>query len=153
MVPELDTEEFQTGADRYVDELRQLDTDVEAVLDDVPEERRALVTNHEVFAYFADRYDFEVIGAVIPGGSTLAEPSAAELDELSEAIESEGVPAIFAETSAPDRLVEALAREASIEVEVVELFAESLGEEGSGADSYVGMMTTNAERIADALGG
>ncbi|MFP5255386.1 MAG: metal ABC transporter solute-binding protein, Zn/Mn family, partial [Acidimicrobiia bacterium] len=90
------------------------------------------------------------LGVIIPGGSTLAEPSAADLTDLAAAIERAGVPALFAETSSPARLAEALAGEGA-DVEVVELFTESLGEAGSGADTYLGMVRTNAQRIADAL--
>ena len=65
-VPALDTAAFRDRAAAYVAELRALDAEVEATLAVVPPERRKLVTNHDVFAYFADRYGFEVVGAVIP---------------------------------------------------------------------------------------
>jgi zinc/manganese transport system substrate-binding protein len=118
----------------------------------VPAGRRTLVTNHEVFGYFADRYGFDVVGAVIPAGTTQAEPSAEQLAELADTIEERGVPAIFVETSSPTRLADALAEEVG-DVDVVELFSESLGDEGSGGETYAAMMRTNATRIADALAG
>ena len=150
-VPALDTAAFRTQVDGYLAELEALDAEVEALLADIPTERRLLVTNHDVFGYFADRYDFEVLGAVVPGGSTLAEPSSRELSDLATLIDEAGVPAIFADTSSPSRLADALAGEGT-DVEVVELFSESLGEPGSGGDTYVDMVRTNAERIAAALG-
>ncbi|MEO6318218.1 MAG: metal ABC transporter substrate-binding protein [Acidimicrobiales bacterium] len=150
-IPELDTDAFQSRVDAYLAELDALDAEVEELLAGIPAERRVLVTNHEVFGYFADRYDFEVLGAVIPGGSTLAEPSAADLADLLTSIDEREVPAIFADTSSPARLADALAAEGS-DVDVVELFSESLGEEGSGGDTYLDMVRTNAERIAAALG-
>jgi zinc/manganese transport system substrate-binding protein len=125
---------------------------VEQLLAAVPPERRVLVTNHDVFGYFAERYGFEVLGAVIPAGSTLAEPSAHDLDDLATLIEQAGVPAVFADTSAPSRLADALAGEGT-DVEVVELYSESLGEPGSEGATYIGMVRTNARRIADALRG
>ena len=67
----------------------------------VPAADRRLVTNHEVFGYFADRYGFEVIGTIIPSGTTLAEPSSADLSALVDIIDETGVPAIFADTSRP----------------------------------------------------
>lgn len=149
-VPALDTDAFAGRVETTVEGLHRLDSEVEDVLAAVPADRRTLVTNHEALGYFADRYGFEVVGAVIPGGSTQAEPSAAELDELAHTIEERGVPAIFADTSSPTRLADALANEVG-DVEVIELFTESLGDEGSGADTYAGMMRTDAERIADAL--
>jgi zinc/manganese transport system substrate-binding protein len=150
-VESLDTDEFRARVDDYIAELTDLDAEVEATLEAVPAERRVLVTNHDVFGYFADRYDFEVLGAVIPGGSTLAEPSAADLAALATAIEAEGVPAVFVDASAPSRLADALAAEAGIDVEVVELFTESLGAPGSGGETYLDMVRANAERIAAAL--
>jgi zinc/manganese transport system substrate-binding protein len=150
-VPALATPEVERSATAYVAELRSLVDDIEATLTAVPEDARVLVTNHEVFGYFADRFGFEVVGAVIPGGGTGAEPDPAALDDLAHTIEDEGVPAIFADVSSPRALADALAAEVG-DVEVVTLFSESLGEEGSGGATYVEMVRTNAERIAAALG-
>jgi zinc/manganese transport system substrate-binding protein len=147
----LDDDAFRDRVDGYLQDLRDLDAEIEAMVAELPEDRRVLVTNHDAFGYFADRYGFEVLGVVIPGGSTLAEPSAADIAELARQVEAEGVPAVFAETSAPARLAEALAAEVG-DVEVVELFSESLGAAGSGGETYLGMMRTNAERIVEALG-
>jgi ABC-type Zn uptake system ZnuABC Zn-binding protein ZnuA len=147
----LDTEEFRARVADYVAQLQGLDAEVEAMLAPIPAERRVLVTNHDVYSYFADRYGFEVLGVLIPGGATLAEPSAADLADLAAAIEAEGVPAIFVDAAAPTRLAEALAAEVGIEVEVVTLFAESLGPPDSGAETYLDMVRTNAERIVAAL--
>ncbi|MCO5318464.1 MAG: metal ABC transporter substrate-binding protein [Microthrixaceae bacterium] len=146
-VPALDTDEVRSSADEYIAELEDLDAEVETTLAAIPEENRVLITNHEVFGYFADRYGFEVAGVILPQ-STQSEADAAALDELAELIEAEGVPAVFADTSAPNQLAEALAAEAG-EVAVVELFSESLGPDGG--ETYVAMVQTNAERIADAL--
>src|SRR5690606_12055858 len=113
----------------------------------VPPERRKLVTNHDVLAYFADRYGFEVIGAVIPTTTTQSAASAAQIDRLAAIVAAEGVPAVFTDTSSPDDLAATLADEVG-DVAVVELYSESLGEPGSGADTYAGMVRTNAARIA-----
>ena len=134
----------------YAAELADLDQEIETAVAGIPEDRRVLVTNHEVFGYFADRYDFEVVGTVIPSGTTLAEPSTGGLDDLATLIEEQGVPAIFGETTQSTRLADALADSVG-DVEVVELFTESLGEPGSGAETYVGLMRTDAELIAGAL--
>jgi zinc/manganese transport system substrate-binding protein len=151
-VPALDTPAFARQVRATVDELHALDGEVERTLSTVAPDRRTLVTNHEVFGYFADRYGFDVVGAVIPAGTTQAEPSAEQLDALAHTIEERGVPAIFVETSSPTRLADALADEVG-DVDVVELFSESLGDEGSGGETYAAMMRTNATRIADALAG
>ena len=139
------------NADDYRAELASLDQAMAESFDAIPEENRALVTNHHVFGYLAERFGFRIVGAVIPGGTTLAAPSAADLRDLASAIEDAGVPTIFAESSQPDRLVQVLASEVGVEIEVSELFTESLTEPGQGADTYLTMMQTNTERIADGL--
>ena len=146
----LDTVAFRERAAAYVDQLEALDAEVEQIVSAIPAERRVLVTNHEVFGYFADRYGFEVLGSIIPAGDTLSEPSADELADLAAEIRAAGVPAIFAETSSPTRLADALASEGT-DVQVVELYSESLGEAGSGAETYIDLIRTDARRIAAAL--
>ncbi|WP_043675447.1 zinc ABC transporter substrate-binding protein AztC [Clavibacter michiganensis] len=135
----------------YRGELEALDGEMTAAFAAIPAERRALVTNHHVFGYLADRFGFDVVGAVIPGGTTLAAPSASDLADLVSAVEETGVPTIFAESSSPDRLVQALASEADIRVEVVELFTESLTGPEGGAPDYLAMMRVNTQRIASGL--
>lgn len=149
----IDADALNAEVDAYVGRLDGLDTEIETLLADLPVERRGLVTNHEVFAYFAERYDFEVVGAVIPSLTTSAESSISELEDLAEIIKAEGIPAIFGETTQSSKLAEALADEVGGEVVIVELFAESLGEQGSGAETYIDMMRSNAELIADTLTG
>ncbi|MDX2358371.1 zinc ABC transporter substrate-binding protein AztC [Dietzia sp. PP-33] len=147
----IDRAAVEAGADRYREELDELDDEMAAAFATIPSENRALVTNHHVFGYLAERFDFRVLGAAIPGGTTLASPSAADLDGLASAITEAGVPAIFAESSQPDRLVQVLASEAGIDTRVIELFTESLTEPGQGAPSYLEMMRANTERIVDGL--
>jgi zinc/manganese transport system substrate-binding protein len=150
-VPDVDSAQIDANADAYIGELGGLAVEMTDAFAAIPAERRNLVTNHHVFGYLADRFDFTVIGTVIPGGTTLAAPSASDLRELTEAIETATVPTIFAESSQPDRLVQVLANEAGIDVAVVELFTESLTEAGEGADTYLTMMRANTERIATGL--
>lgn len=135
----------------YRASVTEVETEMTAAFAAIPVERRALVTNHHVFGYLADRFDFDVVGAVIPGGTTLAAPSASDLSDLVEAVEETGVPAIFAESSSPDRLVQALASEADVRVQVVELYTESLTAADGGAPDYLTMMRVNTQRIATAL--
>ncbi|MEE2522483.1 zinc ABC transporter substrate-binding protein AztC [Pseudarthrobacter sp. J75] len=150
-IPGIDAAALGSTADAYRTELSGLDALMSSSFAAIPAERRNLVTNHHVFGYLADRFDFRVIGAVIPGGTTLASPSASDLRDLVSAIEEARVSTIFAEASQPDRLVKALADGANLDVAVVELFTESLTAPGEGADSYLTMMRTNTERIATGL--
>lgn len=143
--------DWQARAEAYAEELSEADAAVRATLASVGESRRRLVTNHDSLGYFASRYGFEILGTVIPGGSTLAAPSSAELGRLVALILAEGSPAIFTEVGEPDGLARSVADEAGPSVAVVALYTGSLGPPGSGADTVIGMMLTNAERIAGAL--
>lgn len=138
------------GAAGYLDELGSLDTDMTGAFAQIPEDRRALVTNHHVFGYLADRYGFRVVGAVIPSGTTLASPSAADLRDLATAIEDAGVPTIFADASQPARLAEVLAEEVDVHVAIRSLATESLTADGD-ASTYLGMMRSNTEAIVAGL--
>ncbi len=145
--------DWMARADSYASAIEELHEEIQAILTPIPNEDRALITNHDALGYFADRYGFEIIDTVIPGGATLAEPSSAELAALVDRIRETGTPALFAETIEPTVLAEALAAEAGSGIEVVELYTGSLGEPGSGADTLIGMLREDARRIADALAG
>lgn len=144
-------DQIEARASAYIAELTALDATIAERFAGIPAEHRALVTNHHVFGYLAKRYDFRVLGTAIPGGTTLAAPSAADLSALVTTITAAGVPTIFAETSAPDRLMRVLAEEAGIDVQVVALFTESLTADGGGAASYTEMLQANTERIVAGL--
>ena len=143
--------DWEARAAEYAIDLGEVDQEMAATLERVAPEDRKLVTNHESLGYLADRYGFEVIAVVIPGGSSLGEPSSAEMAALVSEIEEEGVDVIFAETTQPTRLADAVAAEVGDDVDVVELYTESLGDPGSGADTLIGMLSTDAGLIGDAL--
>ncbi|HWS33766.1 MAG TPA: zinc ABC transporter substrate-binding protein AztC [Actinoplanes sp.] len=138
-------------ASAYRKQLIALDIDLAARFGRLPAERRVLVTNHHVFGYLAGRYDFEVVGAILPSGTTLASPSASDLASLVSAIEEHRVPAVFADTAQPARLAEVLAAEAGLSVRVVGLFSESLSDVDGEAPSYLAMMRFNAGAIVGGL--
>lgn len=145
------SEEWRTQAQAYASQMIALDAEIREILAVVPPSQRKLITNHDAFGYFAQRYGFEVLATVIPSTSSLAEPSSAHLAELVELIMEQGVPAIFVENEAAEGVAEAVAAETGAEVRVVELYAGWLGEPGSGADTLAGMLRVNAQRIAEAL--
>jgi zinc/manganese transport system substrate-binding protein len=138
-------------ADSYKAELEVLHEEIAEMIESIPVERRVMVTNHFAYGYYADRYGLEILGAVIPAATTDAETSARDFAELIELIEAEDVPAIFASTTEPTELAEVIGGEVGRDVAVIELYTESLGEPGSGADTYVGMMRTSTERIVEGL--
>lgn len=140
------------GAATYSAELMQADTEIVQILDLVDEANRKLVTNHDSMGYFANRYKFEIVGTVIPGGATIAEPSSKELADLVSVMEAEGVNVLFAETTQPTVLADTVAAELGDDVEIVELFTGSLGGPGSGAETLIELILTNARLIAGTLG-
>lgn len=147
----VDADAVHAQTDAYLRELERLDAEMSEAFAAIPAERRALVTNHHVFGYLAERFGFRVIGAVIPSGTTLAAPSASDLRDLTVAIDGAGITTIFAESSQPDRLVQVLADEAGRDVDVVELVTESLTGPDGDAPTYLDLMRVNTERIATGL--
>jgi ABC-type Zn uptake system ZnuABC Zn-binding protein ZnuA len=143
---------YERGAAAYLGELRRLDAEIERCIEQVPPDKRKLVTTHDALGYFAERYDVEVIGSVIPSLSTQAQPSARDVEELVEQIEDEGVEAIFPEVALSQRLERAISRESGAEIGR-ELWTDSLGDEGSGAETYVDAMRLNADALADGMSG
>lgn len=138
-------------------ELEAVDAELAAAFATIPAARRTLVTNHDALGYLADRYGLEVVGTVIPGSSTSVEASAASFAALADLLVAEDIEVVFAETTDSDALARQLATEVAgrggPEVSVVTLFTGSLGPAGSGAETYVGFLRTNADRIVAALAG
>jgi zinc/manganese transport system substrate-binding protein len=143
---------YASNARAYIADLRALDEQIERCMQLVPPGKRKLVTTHDSLGYFAERYDVEVIGSVIPSLSTQAQPSAKDVDALVEQIEDEGVEAIFPEAAVSQRLERAISRESGADVGE-ELWTDSLGDEGSGAETYVDAMRANANALAEGMSG
>lgn len=138
-------------AGEYAERLANVDAEIREMLEPISADRRRLVTNHDALGYFADRYEFSALGTVIPAPTTLAATNPAQLEELATTIEEAGVAAIFAEDQHSDTDARALADRVG-DVDVVTLFTGSLGPEGSGAETYTGLLLTNTGLIAQALG-
>jgi ABC-type Zn uptake system ZnuABC Zn-binding protein ZnuA len=140
---------YQANAAAYRRQLDELDATIRAQVALIPAERRKLVTDHEALGYFADRYGFKVVGAVIPSVSTSAEPSAGDLAALVKVIRSQGVPAIFIGTTTNPKVAEPVARETG--AQVLPLHTGETGAPGSGAETYLGMMRANLDTIVKGL--
>jgi ABC-type Zn uptake system ZnuABC Zn-binding protein ZnuA len=141
-------DDYLQNADTYNRELADLDNWTASRVSEVPDSRRLLVTSHDSFGYFAIRYGFEVVGVVL-STTTDVEPSPADLAELSHEVEELNVPAVFGETTVTERLAQAVADESG--ADLVRLYSGSLGQSGSGADTYITMVRTNVDRIVAAL--
>jgi len=140
---------YQSNADAYVAKLEALDAWIDEQVSQIPPERRLLVTNHEALGYFAERYGFTVIGAVVPSVSSDASTSAGQMAELIEQIKSSGTPAIFLDEVENPALAEQIADETGVKV-VADLHLESLTD-GPPAATYIDMMKHNVTQIMNAL--
>lgn len=140
---------YEANAKRYEAELESLDEWVKEQIATIPAGNRKLVTDHETFGYYADRYGLEQIGAVIPGFSTGTEPSARELATLEDSIHRYGVRAVFVGTTVNPSLVQQVAADTG--VQLVTLYTGSLGPMGSGVETYVDYIRYNTTAIVDGL--
>jgi zinc/manganese transport system substrate-binding protein len=132
----------------YKRRIAALDASIARCMASIPAERRKLVTNHDAFGYFAARYGIEVLGAIIPGRSTSAAPSAGDVRKLVDAIRREKVTTIFPESALQQRLENAVARDAGVKVGEP-LYADTLGPSGT----YLGALRHDALAMAKAFGG
>ncbi|MFO0808158.1 MAG: zinc ABC transporter substrate-binding protein [Gemmataceae bacterium] len=147
--------DFQTNADAYLKELASLHDEVNTKAASIPKERRVLITAHDAFYYFGRAYGFEVRG--LQGISTASEPSTRDVQELAKLIGERKLPAIFGETSVPDRNIQAV-RDAvtkgyGFEVKFVgeRLYSDALGNAGTPAGTYAGMVRHNIDAMTEAL--
>ena len=146
---------YESNATAYLAELTDLENYAETQLAQIPAEKRFLVTNHDSFGYFAEAYDFTVLGTVIPGSSTLAEPSASDLTALVATMAEHNLCTLFTEATVSDSLAKTAAGELTScdEVQVLPLYTGAIGPAGSGADSFVGMFRANVDAIVAGLKG
>jgi ABC-type Zn uptake system ZnuABC Zn-binding protein ZnuA len=143
-------EEYTRNAAAYIARLNELDRWIQQQVAQIPPEKRLIVTNHESFGYFADRYGFKIIGTILPSVSTGASPSAQQLARLVDQIKATGATAIFLETGTDPRLAEQVAQETGVKV-VTELYSHSITPPGGKAPTYLEMMRYNVETIIAAL--
>lgn len=143
------TDVYAANAEKYAYELQELDAWIREQVAKIPPANREIVTDHLIFGYFAQAYGFEQIGAIIPGYSTLAEPSAQELAALHDTIKALGVQAVFVGNTANSSLAERVAEDTGIQL--VFIYTGSLSDKGGEADSYLDYIQYNVSAIADAL--
>ena len=145
---------YEKNARVYLAKLEELDAGVRGITSLIPPEKRKIVTDHDTFGYFADEYGFEIIGAVLPGPSTSAEPSAQQTVSLIQLLRREGIRTIFVGSTA-DRslqdLTEAVAGELKGEVSIVPLLTGSLAPDGRRGDNYLDYIQYNVDQIVKGL--
>lgn len=147
-IDDADAEAYDERASAYADELHGVDRDVASALASIPEADRELVTSHDALGYLADRYDLEVVATAFPPSGPEAEASAAQLDEVLDAISEHGVEVVFAAAEDDPETLSVIAEEAGVTVEDG-LLVESPGEAGT----YAEMLRFDGDLISGALGG
>lgn len=138
---------YRSNASIYVAKLESLDAWIRGEVAGIPPERRLLVTNHETFGYFADRYGFTVVGTVFKTLGAEGTPSAKQLADLIDKVRILGVPAIFLEKGSNSDLADEVGRETRVKV-ITDLYTHSLGPQ---APDYISMIEWDVERIVEAL--
>jgi len=144
---------FAERADGLIERLEAADAEIRSLLAEIPDDERGIVTNHDALGYFIDEYGLRFVGSVFPSLDVSAEPGPGELAALVETIRAEGVVAIFSESAVSPELASTIAAETDAEVIDEPLYTDSLGPDGSGADTLDGMLLHNATVIHDALVG
>jgi zinc/manganese transport system substrate-binding protein len=137
--------DLSVQAQDLVSQLDSLNREITTLVDSLPEANRKLVTGHESLGYFADRYGFKLVGAIIPSLNSQAEVSAADLAALKTLIQDNQVKAIFSEMGTPTAISDAIGRETV--VKVVELSTHILPSDGS----YFTFMRDLAQTIVENL--
>jgi len=143
---------YERRARMYLRRLRALDAAVARCVERVPPARRVVVTDHDAFGYFADRYRIRIVGTVIPSLTTEAQPSAGDLVHLAQTLEREHVRTVFSERSVNAKLAHAIAGETGARVDD-SLYGDALGPTGSDGATYLAMEAHNADAIVRGMGG
>ena len=143
---------FTQPAATYAGRVRSLDRVIAGCMASIPASRRKLVTGHDSFGYFADRYDIDVLGSITPALSSSAQPSAGDVRRLVAAIRRERVRTIFPESALNQRLERAVARDAGVKVGPP-LYADTLGPADTEGSSYLGALRHDAAAMAKGFGG
>ncbi len=142
---------YAANTDAYLDALDALIDTVAPRIATIPAENRKLVTNHLAYSYYAHRFGLAMVGAVIPAASTLAEPSAAQIAALIDAINAEDVPAVFADSTANPTLAQQVADATG--VTFYTLYTGSLTDADGPAPTYIDYILYDTQIIVEALGG
>jgi ABC-type Zn uptake system ZnuABC Zn-binding protein ZnuA len=141
---------YLVHASRYKNQINALDRELKAMVAQIPRENRKMVTNHDAFRYYTEYFGFEFIGSIIPGTSTEVQASAGALGELISLMIDKQVNAVFTENTVDPRIAQQIVDQTGAKV-LAGLIGDSLGEPGSGAETYESMMRLNTRTIVNAL--
>lgn len=146
-------EEYKENAAKYLKKCKNLFHKTSKLLGEIPKEKRILITGHDAFQYFAQAYDFEVVG--LQGISTESQVGSQDIQQLIDFIVTRRIPALFIETSTPIRNIKTIQegvaqKDFSVEIGG-ELYSDALGSEGTPENNYLGMIESNINTIYNAL--
>lgn len=144
---------YKKNGDEYIAQLQQLHAYVEQRVSELPVQKRILITAHDAFGYFGARYGFEVVG--LQGLSTDCDISTRDIQQLADFIVEKEISTMFVESSIPERALVAVqnavcARGWNVAIGP-ELYSDALGDEQSGASSYIAMVKYNIDAIVNSL--
>ena len=140
---------YENNGAQYKAQLDTLDQWIRTQVQAIPQDHRQIVSDHEFFTYFAHEYGFEMVGALIPGYSSDAQPSARDLANLEDAIKKYGVDAIFVGVSSNPTLANQVAQDTG--AKVVRIYTGELSAPGQGAGTYIEYMHYDVNQIVQAL--
>lgn len=141
---------YEENYKSYKTKLIDLDKYIKERIQEIPEQQRVLITSHDAFAYYGKRYGLTL--EAIQGMSTEAEAQTSDIVRIGNVIQKSKVPAIFIESTINPKLIKQIAEDNNVAIGG-ELFADSIGDEESGAHSYIDMLKHNTDVIVDALKG
>ena len=142
---------YHQNATHLLNRLTQLDQCIATAIATIPSQQRKLLTYHDSWPYFAQRYGMTILGAVQP--ANFSEPSPREVARIIDQLRREKVPAIFGSEVFPSKVLEKIAAETGVRY-VTTLRDDVLpGTPGDVKHSYIGMMLENVTTMVEALGG
>lgn len=141
-------DEYQFNLKIYLQELDSLHHYMLQKIESIPAVQRVLITSHDAFHYFGNRYGLQVESLL--GTSTDADVQTGDFLRVNKMIREKKIPAVFIESTINPKLMEQLVRENHIRIGG-KLYADSLGDEKSPANTYIQMLKHNADVIAEAL--
>lgn len=144
---------YLSNTNNYIEQLKEADSYIKEKANEIPIDKRYLVTAHDAFQYFGNAYDFNVVG--LQGISTESEAATSDISNLADFIVENKIKAIFIETSVPTKTIEAL--QAAVKAKGFdtiiggELYSDSLGDKENNTDTYITTVKANIDTIVEAL--
>ncbi|MDG5787922.1 metal ABC transporter substrate-binding protein [Evansella sp. AB-P1] len=139
---------YRENADAYIAELKELDAWIEEQVAQIPEEYRMIIVSENAFKYFGDSYGFQTEGVWEINSHEEGTPQ--QINRIIDIVRDSGLPAVFVETTVDNRYMEAVSNDSDVPI-AGEVYTDAIGPEGSGAETYIGMMEANVKVFVDGL--